>query len=488
LLIAYAVLDRDRVGDTARSRSFVYGGTSTLLVALATVAVVSGYALAKRHDRTWDLTREQRFTLSDHSQGVLQALGEDIEVLAFFRSGSVEARDFRRLMERVAEQTERIEVTWVDPLRQPRLAEEHDITSDFGTVILRSADARTQRMDADLSEELLVRKLVLLLSREEHQICWSLGHGEPDPDDEFGERGLGAVVIELEQLNYQVLRQTLPTSGIARTCDALVIARPEIEWMPWEREALAAYLGEGGRVLLLLEPLTMPDFAGELERYGLRLRDDVVLDVNPQNQMMGVDDPSFVVLHGRNLLSHPITSSLAAAVVLPISRSVEPIRDTPGVVAQAVLETSSEAWGEIGVELDTIPQPDADELVGEVPVMAVTVIEEPAVLEVLAHDEDAGRAVPQDYAPQAGGRLVVIGDADFASNGYLMLGNNRDLFLNTIAWLVDEEAQIGERPDEGELLELTDIDAGILCLLSVLFVPGGAAVLALITILRRRRL
>ena len=45
--------------------------------------------------------------------------------------------------------------------------------------------------------------------------------------------------------------------------------------------------------------------------------------------------------------------------------------------------------------------------------------------------------------------MVVVGDSDFASNRFLVWGNNRDLFLNAVAWLVDEEDQIGERPSGG---------------------------------------
>ena len=79
-------------------------------------------------------------------------------------------------------------------------------------------------------------------------------------------------------------------------------------------------------------------------------------------------------------------------------------------------------------------------------------------------------------------------DADFAANGYIALGNNRDLFLNSIAWLVEEEEQIGERPDASETLAIDDLSAAFLCLVSIIFVPGGVGLLAVITWWRRRRL
>jgi ABC-type uncharacterized transport system involved in gliding motility auxiliary subunit len=42
----------------------------------------------------------------------------------------------------------------------------------------------------------------------------------------------------------------------------------------------------------------------------------------------------------------------------------------------------------------------------------------------------------------------VFGDSDFASNNYLNLSGNRDLFLNTVSWLAEEENLIAIRPKE----------------------------------------
>ncbi|MEQ1570351.1 MAG: hypothetical protein ABMA64_32250, partial [Myxococcota bacterium] len=99
---------------------------------------------------------------------------------------------------------------------------------------------------------------------------------------------------------------------------------------------------------------------------------------------------------------------------------------------------------------------------------------------------DLGRAVPADFSPKGGARIVVIGDSDFAANQYLDWGNNRDLFLNSIAWLAAEEDQIGERPPAGEKLTLSIVGQSLWCLLSVVVVPGITVGLALLSFLYRR--
>jgi ABC-type uncharacterized transport system involved in gliding motility auxiliary subunit len=519
LLVLYPLLDRQRVQTTVSSRSFVLGSGSSLMVVLAAGLSVGLYLLAERNDHTFDLTSDAQHTLSDQAAKVARELSQPVEVLAFFRNGSPGERGFRPMIELFEQQTDQLQVRFVDPLRSPGLANQHEITGDHGTVILSLGD-RTRRLDWEIAEDELVEALLMLQSEVTHTVCWSMGHGEPDPDDEYDERALGAVVTELEALNYQVVRTPTANQGVPRECDALVVARPQLDWLPYEREALAAYLAEGGAAMVLLEPSLSPELAADLERYGVAVGDDLVLDVNPNNQLMGVSDPMFVVLSGRNLLSHPITESLAAAVVLPISRSVSPLRDREGLSVRALLQTSADAWAEQNPEADSV-EPSPGELVGDVPVAVVSVIDDPAVLEVARStaappveeaplplegaaepgsepvdrapkvpqlNDDVGRAVPADLAPTPGGRLVVFGDSDFAANGFVLFGNNRDLFLNTVAWLVEEEGQLGERPEAGDTLEITTFGEAMLCLVSVIFVPGGIALLALATFLRRRSL
>jgi len=48
------------------------------------------------------------------------------------------------------------------------------------------------------------------------------------------------------------------------------------------------------------------------------------------------------------------------------------------------------------------------------------------------------------------GRVVAVGDVDFASNELLGFQGNKDFFLNTIAWLAEDADMISIRPKEPE--------------------------------------
>ena len=45
-------------------------------------------------------------------------------------------------------------------------------------------------------------------------------------------------------------------------------------------------------------------------------------------------------------------------------------------------------------------------------------------------------------------RVAAIGDSDFAANAYLGVEGNRDLFMNTVNWLAQQENLIAIRPRE----------------------------------------
>ncbi len=473
-LIGYAIFDRDRVGETVSSRAFIYGSGSWLMVVLFGVISVAVYKVSIDHDKTWDLTSDGAYTLSDHSIKVASGISEPIEVLAFYGKNSPTRDSFSDLLGRFQEHTGALTVTYHDPLSSPRLAENNSVTSDHGTVILRTEDGREKRLEGDITEQEFTARLVLLLSRVEHRICWALGHGEPDPDDEYSDDGLGQIVLALEALNYQVTRSLVLTNGIEAECEIAVVARPEVPWLPVELEALAVYIAGGGQAIFMIDPFESEEFADELERYGVVMGDDLVVDVNPGNMMMGVDNPSIVVLSDRNFMPHPITSSLAAAVVLPVARSVTPVEGVQGIEVEVLLETSMTAWAETNPDGEEVG-PSPGEKVGEVPVMVVARVTDPAVL------DGADGAIGE-----AGGRIVVVGDSDFASNSHLNWGNNRDLFLNTVAWLVEEEDQIGERPADGDMLEISMAGEAIVCLISVIFVPGAAVLFGGLTLFRRR--
>jgi len=513
LLALYGVLDRETLERSAASRAFRFGGGAVAMVLLAGAVGVAALELAEDHDHRWDISRDQRYSISDKSKKVAEELEQDVDVYAFFSSDSAERYQFEKLMEGYQQVSDRIRVQYFDPLRNPRMADRFTVTSEYGTVVLVSGDNR-QRLESSFHEEAFTDALIRLMSAEDHRLCWAMGHGELDPDDDSSATGLGAVVIKLEDQNYTVTKSNILTQGIDRACEVLVVARPTREWLPVELERLAVYLAEGGRTFILLEPDTVPLFAEDLQRYGVIVGDDVVIEVDPSHRIADIDDPSVIALSEGDYAIHPITEPLRSITVLWVARSVKANPLKQGVRTHELLQASADSWGETTLDFDpndlaSNPQAflptEGQDLIGNVPLMVAVEIVDPAVIEVGSPPEpepdsdatspqepspwdDVSAAIPEDFAPKPGGRLVVVGDADFASNRLLTIPNNQDLFTNSVAWLAEEESQIAQapEPEKGDTLTLTVLEGLLVVLVSVFLVPGTAAGLAVLVMVRRR--
>jgi len=86
-------------------------------------------------------------------------------------------------------------------------------------------------------------------------------------------------------------------------------------------------------------------------------------------------------------------------------------------------------------------------------------------------------------------RLVVYGNSGFANNSFLNFSGNRDLFLNSISWLAEEEDQISIRAREAKSapIFLTAMQGRLAFWLPVVVVPTLLLVSGTSVVLRRRR-
>src|SRR5439155_1030631 len=206
---------------------------------------------------------------------------------------------------------------------------------------------------------------------------------------------------------------------------------PKHEFVLPELDELARYREGGGGVLLLLDPAPLPNLARFLASMGIRLGDDFVVD--REKRVLGTDGLAAVVeLFKRgNPVSDPSSHPLESGVVLPSARTVEVAAEAPGVEAESIARTAPSAWA--------MADP-ARARRGEEPSQAHHDTPGSASVVVMAEIGNPG-----DGAGRRRGRMVVVGDSDFASDAYLDLLGNRDLALNAAAWAAGEESLAGTR-------------------------------------------
>jgi ABC-type uncharacterized transport system involved in gliding motility auxiliary subunit len=167
--------------------------------------------------------------------------------------------------------------------------------------------------------------------------------------------------------------------------------------------------------------------------------------------------------------AHPITERFNLLTAYPFARSVT--ANASGAnnrFAQSFIETSESSWAETDIKQlmasgQVLRETEKGDLAGPVSLGAA----------VSAAAENPPAQTDQE-APKPETRLVVIGDSDFASNRWLGISGNSDLFLNAVNWLAQQENLIAIRakdPQDRRTTLTADQDARIY-LLTIFIIPG----------------
>ena len=414
---------RDRLRSGASRRAGKYG-TSAVVSAVASIAILALLALlASRYSVRFDWSEQRVHTLSKQSQDLVSGLDRDVEITAFFNA--LDAPAVRDLLNRYVVESDRIEVVFVDPNQRPDMVEAMELTDEDlsrGLVRISTGGQSTDLRNVD--EENLTQALLRLTRQSGKTVYFLEGHNErrirgPEAVETKGyERAASSLVNE----TYAVKTLLLAATGeVPSDADALIVAGPTRLLLPQEHGALDRYLERGGAVLVLVDPRARTDLYGDLERWGIRMGEDVIVD--PKLALFGRATSPLAGQYS----SHPITKDLREPSLYHMARSVD-LADTEVKTLETIVYSGGDAWAERDLDgwaASGQAEFGADDVPGPVP-MAV-----------------AGTARVESSNP---GRIAVFGDSDFATNEYIESYRNRDVFVNTVNWLVGDSEAITIRP------------------------------------------
>src|SRR6185436_5565097 len=95
LMLVHLVLRWESVAKAVGGRQLRHGGNSAVLIAVV-IAILAGINyIAYRRPLKKDLTKSQRFSLSDQTKKVVGGLKEDVRILYFQRAAELAGRDER---------------------------------------------------------------------------------------------------------------------------------------------------------------------------------------------------------------------------------------------------------------------------------------------------------------------------------------------------------------------------------------------------------
>jgi hypothetical protein len=203
-----------------RGERFLEAVNLAVYTAVAVAIVVLANWFVDRHNRRWDLTPNQSYSLSPQTTKVLKELKNDLTIYVFDRESGFRGR--RDLLDNYSALTHRVTVRYVDPDRQPSLAGQFGIRN-YGTVVVAGGDRHFEAQSS--TEEGLTNAIVRLLKGQK-TVYFIQGHGERDVDSS-DRAGYGRVKKQLESENRQVKTLVLlQKMEVPADCSLLVIAGP----------------------------------------------------------------------------------------------------------------------------------------------------------------------------------------------------------------------------------------------------------------------
>jgi ABC-type uncharacterized transport system involved in gliding motility auxiliary subunit len=424
---------------------------------LAAGAFLAVYAV-KDSRLQWDITQNQRNTLSQGTRDVLASMAGPITITAYATPQDATLGDVRRLISDFIAPYRRAKpdlmLAFVNPLEQPKQAAAANVRSNGELVI--EYGTRSEHL-TNLNEQAMANLLQRLARSQERLIMYVDGHGQPKLDGQanfdlgdFG-RQLGTKGFRIQGLNLAVAPEVPDNAAV------LVITPPRVDMLEGEVDKVKRFVERGGNLLWLIDQAPLHGLQPLAEQLRLDLTPGVVVD--PASARLGIE-PTIALSASYGF--HPITEDFSAYnTAFPFVRRIAAQPEATDWRATTLVEVAANGWVETG-DLDKGARFDQGrDTRGPVPI-------------AVAMERSKGERTQ---------RIVAAGGSSFLSNAFVGLLSNQDLGTNMLNWLAEDESLITIQPRarvDGELnltrTSLAVIATGFLAVLPGAFLLAGGMI------------
>jgi hypothetical protein len=410
------------------------------LVVLALGIVLLANIALYRHDAHFDVTASGRYTAPAQLTAAARGLDRDVAVTYFYNSQDPDALTARDVLLGEARHFPRLHVRALD------LDKELVAARALGVRMYNSAVAESEGRRTMIDNTVDLRDVAFaierVIRRRSPTVCFLTGHGEPyeraghvhlshEEIYRYSEtttldapaQGVDRLRLALEAIGYVDRAVALPTAAapLPEDCDLLAEVGPRSAYAPREVATLRAYLAQGGRLLLMLDPEfpVTPELGALLATLGLEVGTGMVLD--PLNHAGPEPDKVAIPYYP----PHPITGQIALTV-FPGPRPIRLTGPVAGIEAAELVSTSKDSYVRA-------PATNVAALAAA-PAIAAAEAAAPRGARTLA-------AAVQGTWPEGGGRefrLVLVGSAAFATNAFFPYASNGELAISMLRWLAGD--------------------------------------------------
>ncbi len=471
-----------------------------ILLVLFLVAVVN--AIAFKHYRRWDFSRDQNYTLSDKTKRVLDNLKAKMRITVFFSPNTPITTDVQNLLTEYQYAGHgKIDVENIDPERNLSRAKElfdkYKVVTDESLLVLdydgrNKAVKASEMADIDASgmsfgegprvaafkgEQAITSAMMDLVEGKKNTIGYVTGHKEP-PLSDSGPISVLKTFIENENIQFKELN-LLDLDAIPAEVKAVMIIGPQYDFSDREMKLLRDYWEKQGRILLLLDPSAKtPKLRAFVHELGIKMNDDRLMAF----LRTGIEELALTKdVQARFLGDSPITKKLADVRTLFLggtsSLTLEPERvRAANIRLEPLIEAEKGYFAEADYNTDNQAKLQAD--AKQAANLTFT---------IGAAAEKGGSA--DQRVQMNSSRLVVVSNAAFVQdNAITQDQQGLDFVSGSLNWLLSREQLIGIAPKIPKPLtfSLSDESLRRLRWIVLVFMPLIPAVLGTVVWWQRR--
>lgn len=437
------------------SRCSAWLANASIVVA-AVAAVIGANVALYRHDVHFDVSREGRNTPPQQLTDVIAQLRTPLALTYFYNASDANAIAVRDLVQTAGRNHPLLAFRAIDLDKEPGLARDLGVRA-YNTAVLQ-AEGRKVLVENVIDPARIGYAALRVLRKRVETVCFITGHGEtfrplpshfhfshvetlkghetPGAGDvlETAPEALDRLLLALNQIGFEMRELVTATaSSIPSDCSVVADIGPRTAFAADEAALLGDYVKAGGRLLLLIDPLS--EVGGDFERLLFKpvgLSSEAAIVIDPLNHFRTDADKVAVPYYP----PHAITKRLALTV-FPQVRPIT-VAQPPSGVSLIVLAASSQD--------SYLRSPKAAPAAshGETPIARRSA----QPLAVALEGSWPGAAPDRRF------RLVVAGTSKVASNEYFPYVSNGELSLAMLRWLAEDDATPSVAPQTFKLPEI----------------------------------
>lgn len=293
-------------GNSERNRQATKGGSYSLAVTavvLAILVVVNIFVSAlPTHLTRYDISSSQLYSITSNTKAVVNALEQDVSIYWIVQSGA-EDPVIENLLGKYQSLSDHIAVVKKNPDVYPAFAEQYtdEVVQNNSLVVECGDKHRYIGIDdiylgeiniysgtynaSDFDGEGAITSAIDYVTSEEYPQVYILeGHGEAELPASFAEQ------IEKENMETNTL-SLLTVDEIPEEADCIVIYAPESDLSVEEKDMLADYVADGGKLLVMAGAVKegiLENLYSLLGDYGVTANEGIVVDNDRKHYAFGV--------------------------------------------------------------------------------------------------------------------------------------------------------------------------------------------------------